>query len=136
MGSAEKTAHGRTRKHIFAIDHDPDFLDIVRELLQSERYNVTATNYVARTWDQIALLHPDLLIVDVRPQSQPAWDLLERLHSEQETKDIPVIITSTDRQLLQRAQRERERYGGNDIVTKPLDVDALLEAIHALIGEP
>ena len=53
------------RKHIFALNGAPEFLNIVRELFQEEGFNVTTTNYVPRSYDQIAALQPDLLIVDV-----------------------------------------------------------------------
>lgn len=41
--------HQNQLQHIFAVNHDPEFLDIVRVLLQGEMYNVTTTNYVPRT---------------------------------------------------------------------------------------
>ena len=87
------------RQHIFAVNQDPAFLDVVRMLLQEERYNVTTTNYVPRTWDQIAALQPNLLLIDLAPHSQVGWDLLERLHAEGITSRIPVLVTSTDRYL-------------------------------------
>lgn len=34
------------RRHIFAIDGSPDFLNVIRDLFQEEHYNVTTTNYV------------------------------------------------------------------------------------------
>ena len=53
------------RKHIFAINGAPEFLNLVRELFQEEGYNVTTTNYVPKSFNQIAALQPDALIVDV-----------------------------------------------------------------------
>ena len=40
------------RKHIFAINGSPEFLNIVRELFQEEAYNVTTTNFVPNSFDQ------------------------------------------------------------------------------------
>ena len=53
------------RQHVFVVNASPDFLDVVRELLQEEEYNVTTTNFVPKTFDQIATLDPALLIVDL-----------------------------------------------------------------------
>jgi hypothetical protein len=53
------------RKHVLAINGSPEFLNIVRELFQEEAYNVTTTNYVPTSFDQIAALQPDVLLVDV-----------------------------------------------------------------------
>jgi CheY-like chemotaxis protein len=122
------------RQHIFAVNHDPQFLDVVRVLLQDERYNVTTTNYVPRTWDQIAALQPSLLLIDLTPYGQSRWELLEHLHAAGVTSRIPVIVTSTDPHMLARMEQEHDRYGGDTLVAKPLDIDALLDAIRALIG--
>jgi CheY-like chemotaxis protein len=132
--SADDEARQGERKHVFMVNHDPKFLHLGRELLQDARYNVTTTNYVPRTWDQIAALQPDLLVIDLSPFSQAGWDLLEQLHAQGVTGRIPVIVTSTDPGLLARVERERERYGGDKLVTKPFHVEVLLDAIHTLIG--
>lgn len=51
------------------------------------------------------------------------------------TSRIPIVVTSTDRRVLEGVQQENDRYGGDKLVTKPLDIDVLLDAIRALIGE-
>src|SRR5690349_12511262 len=132
--STDEEARQGGRKHIFMVNHDPKFLDLVRDLLQDASYNVTTTNYVPRTWDQIAALQPDLLVIDLSPLSREGWDLLEHLHAQGVTGRIPIIVTSTDPGQLDRVQLDHDRYGGNRLVAKPFHVDVLLDAIHALIG--
>ena len=97
-------------------------------------YNVTTTNFVPRTFDQIASLQPDLLVVDVVVGQQAGWDLLERLHAEASTNRIPVIVVSTTPQLLERAKEQAERYAGSHLLTKPFDFEDLLGMIQELIG--
>ena len=132
--SADEETWRAERKHVFMVNHDPKFLDVVRELLQDASYNVTTTNFVPRTWDQIAALQPDLLVIDLSRLSGAGWDLLEQLHAQGVTHRIPVIVTATDPGLLARVERERDRYGGDKLVTKPFHVEVLLDAIEALIG--
>lgn len=122
------------RKHIFAVNGSPDFLDIVRTLLQDEHYNVTTTNFVPRTFDQIAVLQPDLLLVDLEVGQRLGWELLEHLQQQATTSGIPVIITSTDVQLLERAEREQVRFGGQVRLVKPFDLGELVAAVQHLIG--
>lgn len=107
---------------------------MVRVLLQDEHYNVTTTNYVPRTWDQIAALQPSLLLIDLTPRTQACWDLLAQLHAEGVTSRIPVVVTSTLPSLLKRVQEEPDHYGGHKLITKPLDLDVLLGTIRDLIG--
>jgi CheY-like chemotaxis protein len=60
---------------------------------------------VPRTWDQIAALQPDLLVIDLSPLSRAGWDLLEQLHAQGVTGRIPIIVTSTDPGQLERVER-------------------------------
>ena len=129
---AERRQMGR--KHVFAVNGSPAFLDVVRQLLQDERYNVTTTNYVPHTFDQIASLAPDLLLVDLATGRRAGWELLERLHAAAATRRVPVLITSTDPHLLAEAEATAARYGGDRFLVKPFDLDVLLEAVRELIG--
>ena len=52
------------RKHVFAINASPPFLNIIRELFQ-EGYNVTTTNFAPNSFAQIEALQPDALIIDI-----------------------------------------------------------------------
>jgi DNA-binding response OmpR family regulator len=122
------------RKHIFAINGSPDFLNIIRDLFQEEHYNVTTTNYVPNSFQQIAALEPDALIVDIVVGQQVGWDLLERLHAEAATTGIPVLIVSTDPRLLERAQEQAARYGDHRYLIKPFGLDDLLTHIQEMIG--
>ena len=122
------------RKHIFAINGSVDFLNIVRELFQEENYNVTTTNFVPDTFDQIAALGPNLLIIDLALGMQAGWELLEQLGQDAQTQNIPVIVVSTRPQLLETARADPARYGGQRFLRKPFDVDDLLTAVDELIG--
>src|SRR5215216_927749 len=99
------------RKHIFAINGSPDFLNIVRDLFQEEDYNVTTTNFVPNSFAQI-----------------------QALHAEAETNDIPVLVLSTSPRLLERAREQAERYGNHRYLDKPFDLEALLTNIRGMVG--
>jgi DNA-binding response OmpR family regulator len=123
------------RKHVFAINGSPDFLNVIRELFQEEAYNVTTTNFVPNSFAQIAAVQPDALIVDVAVGERAGWALLEELHAGAATTGIPVLVLSTSPRLLENAQEQAERYGTHRYLDKPFDVEALLTHIRAMIGE-
>jgi DNA-binding response OmpR family regulator len=123
------------RKHVFCVNGSSDFLELIRELLEEEHYNVTTTNFVPRTFQQIAALQPSLLVIDLAIRRQAGWELLERLQREAKTNQIPVIVASTDPSLLEQVQADPHRYGGDYFISKPLDLDELLAGIRGLIGE-
>jgi CheY-like chemotaxis protein len=123
-----------TRKHIFAVDGAPEFLELVRALFEFEHYNVTTTNYIPTTFDQIAAGAPDLIIVDLVIGERQGWELLEHLHSAAATLNIPVIVTSTLPELLERAHADVARFGSSRIIAKPFDVEDIIHTAVELIG--
>ena len=92
---ARATPEQMRRQHIFVVNGSVAFLDVVRELLQDEFYNVTTTNIVPQTFDQIESARPPLLIVDLIHGERAGWDLLAELRHEAGTRDIPVILVSS-----------------------------------------
>ena len=83
------------RKHVFAVNSSPDFLLIVRELLEGEGYAVTTNDFTPNVFTQIVMRQPDALIVDIAPGESTGWDLLRRLHTEAATTNVPLLVTST-----------------------------------------
>jgi len=116
------------------IDASRMILGVMRELLEFDRYAVTATTFVPESFAQIEALQPNLLIIDLAIHQHVGWDLLERLALEALTRSIPVIVTSTDPKLLQRAEANQVQYGGQGWIAKPFDVDELLHVVHDLVG--
>ena len=121
-------------KHVFVVNGAPVFLEFLRELFQDEQYNVTTTNYAPRTFDMIEALKPDLIIADLVVFDHAGWDLLEALHEAASTRNIPVIVVSTDARLLERAEAEQARYGGSRFMAKGMEVEDLLATVSRLIG--
>jgi CheY-like chemotaxis protein len=124
------------RKHVFCVNGAPAFLDILRELFQDEHYNVTTTNFVPNTQDMIEALRPDLVLVDLEVGLRAGWELLEALTASAATAGMPVVITSTDARLLDTAEADPTRYGGQAHLVKPLDIEELLRIVQGLIGTP
>jgi DNA-binding response OmpR family regulator len=133
--NAARHAPAQTQQHVFVIQTEITFLDVVRELLVDERYHVTTTDFLPRTFDAIAAFQPDLVILDLMFGRQAGWELLVQLTDAVITRDIPVIVTSTDPGLLHQAGDLQSRYGGRRFLIKPFDLDILLNAVHELIGQ-
>ncbi len=123
------------RRHILVVSSAVEFVGLLRELLLDERYNVTTTNFVARTFQQIEALEPDLLMIDLIVQQQAGWSLLRQLQETAAVRDVPVIVTSTDHQLLEQAEQGRGDFPASTrYVVQPFDIEQLLESVDTLIG--
>jgi CheY-like chemotaxis protein len=123
---------GTPRKHLFVVNGSPDFLRIVRELFEEEGYGVTTSEFVPTVFARIVMRHPDALIIDLAPGDPAPWDLLEQLHAETQTTDIPILVTSTSPQLLDQAQARYETH--HSYLAKPMDFDALVRAVGEMVG--
>ncbi|HEV2108233.1 MAG TPA: response regulator [Thermomicrobiales bacterium] len=132
MSQTEQT-RGKN-KHIFMVNRSAELLEVVRGLLQDEEYNVTTTNFVPETFDQVAALDPDLLIIDLVIGQRSSWALLERLTADATMHRIPIIVLSTNADLLEEAQADPARYGAQRFIRKPFDLEDLLSAVEELIG--
>ena len=123
------------RRHILLVNRDPALLALVRVLLQEERYNVTTTNAVPRTFALIAAARPALIVVDLAVAERSGWDLLIRLHAGAATAAIPVIVTARDRRLLAHAREHPDLFGAGVHLAVPFTVESLLGTVLELIGE-
>jgi twitching motility two-component system response regulator PilH len=128
----DRTQEGR--KHIFVINGAPEFLNLMRDIFQDARYNVTTTNFVPNSFDQIAALRPDALVVDIVVGQQAGWELLERLHEGVSTTGIPVLVVSTSSRLLDEAREQAARFGTHHYLVKPFNLDELMACIQEMIG--
>lgn len=124
-----------SRHHIFVVNSSASFLDIIRELLQDEHYNVTTTNFLPETFATIEAAKPSLLLIDLAVGEQAGWDLLASLREGATTHRIPVILVSTTPSLLDRAREEHAALGGDRYLIKPFDLDDLLAMVQDLIGK-
>lgn len=122
------------RKRIFVVNGSPAFLELMRDFLAWESYEVTIGLTASVDFDRILAFEPHLIIVDLVVFEESGWHLLEHLHENANTNQIPVVIVSTSEALLDRARTHVERYGGDYYLAKPVDLDDLLKKVHAAIG--
>ncbi len=124
------------RRHVLIINRDAALLDGARALLQDELYNVTTTSLVPRTPWMIQALQPDLIVVDLAFDEPVLWKFVENLVTAPHTQNIPLIFTSADPDLLERAQRIPRLMGRRFTFLKPFRATDLVDCVPALIGPP
>jgi signal transduction histidine kinase/CheY-like chemotaxis protein len=116
-----------TGKHgsILVIDDDWATLELIGRLLAGAGYSVNvATNGV----DGLRLareLRPDAITLDALMPGMDGWSVLEKLKSDLELCDIPVVMVS----FADEASRGFA-LGAADYLAKPVQRERLLEVIH------
>ncbi|MDQ0641203.1 two-component system response regulator VicR [Pedobacter sp. W3I1] len=117
-------------KRILVIDDDEDILSILDILFAEEGYEVVLQN-TGTTADQVKLIGPDLILLDVRIVgfSKTGDEICAEIKRELELNDIPVLLVSAEHDVHQRAST----CGANGYVNKPFDINKLLEKVKEFI---
>ena len=122
------------RARIVVINDDTDFLSLMSELLtEVGEYDVEVCREADHAYRFVKDQIPDLVILDIRIEGQErGWAILECLTLDPKTYGIPVIVCSAAIRELQAHQELLDRYG-IDVLTKPFDLDALLEKVEVAL---
>lgn len=75
---------------------------------------------------------PDLILMDLSLPVMDGWEATRLLKSTDETKHIPVIVLTAH--AMAGDEAEAYRAGCDDFDTKPVDLNRLLDKIHAALG--
>ena len=77
---------------------------------------------------------PDLILLDIQLPGIDGFEVLRRLRADAATRDIPVIAVSAN---AMPADIERGRLAGfDDYLTKPIDQQVLVAALHRALRRP
>ena len=121
---------------IAVINDDTAFLDLMRDLLETEGGYETV---ICREWEDahrfVKEQRPSLLILDIRIGGEErGWAILNMLTLDPDTRPIPVIVCSAAIQSLHEHQDLLSKYG-ICALPKPFDVEALLETVARMLPE-
>ena len=117
-------------KRIIVINDTPEILDLFRDILEAEGYEVMLYAYDPKHIDEIERRQPDLIILDYLIGGEPlGWQFLQMLKMTRATEHIPVIICTAAVSQIQELEA-RLRSLGVGVVLKPFNIDDLLEEIE------
>ena len=124
-----------TPPRIAVIDDDAVFLDLMQDLLGAgEGYDVITSSDWLDSFAFLKQAQPDLVILDLMMgREQTGWAILQLLHEDEATRDIPVIVCSAAAPALDQ-HAERLRHGLVSALAKPFDVDILLIEIERMLA--
>lgn len=117
------------RQTVLIVDDTPQNITVLGELLQSH-YTVRAANSGERA---LRAAHtdprPDIILLDVMMPGMDGYEVLRRLHAEEETRDIPVIFVTA----MDSAESEEHglELGAVDYITKPIQPAIVLARVRA-----
>jgi CheY-like chemotaxis protein len=125
----------RESARVVVVNDDTDFLTLMKELLTDVGgYEVAICREGNKAYQFVKEQQPDLVILDIRIDGQETgWTILECLTLDPATSPIPLIVCSAAIRELAAHQAHLAHYGV-DVLTKPFDLDTLLEKCQAALA--
>ena len=128
------TADGQ-QPHILCINHAPEILSLMRDLLEDEGFRVSTLTTVERDLDAIVALAPDAIVVDYMwTTSDNEWTFLTMLRMDPRARPIPVILCTGAVTEVRDLEQHLTSIGVR-VVLKPFDIEVLVQAVHDALAD-
>jgi CheY-like chemotaxis protein len=121
---------------ILVVDDDPDFVEIMRTILESNDYQVLTAANGTQALAQVKAQHPDLLILDIMMSTVlDGLDVSEKLSQDPDAKFMPVIMVSSIADTPYAHVFPMEEQPHMDAwLSKPVDPKVLLGKVAELLS--
>jgi CheY-like chemotaxis protein len=128
------------QKHILCVDDDVNFLNSIKNILESYNYKFTKATNPEACFEAISSVLPDLIILDVMmTQVDSGFDICRKLKTEERTKDIPILmLTAIDKQYpfhFGRSSPDPDWMPCDDFLDKPVEAKTLINHIQKLLKD-
>jgi len=123
---------------ILLVDDDPDILDAISMILESQGYKVVTARDGVEGLASLRAEKPALMILDLLMPKMDGFAVCKELQDPRWAKyrDIPILILTSVREEASRRRYELEtglELDVDDYVEKPVSPDILLERVGRLI---
>ena len=118
---------------IFIADDELDFVSTLRSRLEFEGFGVTTAADGKEALQRIIREKPDLILLDIMMPTMNGYQVCRELKGNADTSSIPILMLTAKSQ-------ESDKFwgkeaGADDYVTKPFDMEELMEKIGGLLDE-
>lgn len=120
---------------ILIADDDPDLRRLVRLNLETTSCKIIEASDGANTIEQIALNHPDLIILDVMMPELTGWEILRylRTHRDKDLVSTGVLMLTGIGETLN--ELSSPMYGADDYIDKPFKAQELLFKVRRVLAK-
>ena len=123
---------------ILVVDDDPDILDAVAMILESQEYTVVTARDGIEGLASLKAESPDLMILDLMMPKMDGFAVCKELQDPRwaKFKNVPILILTSVREEASRRRYELEtglELDVDDYIEKPMAPDRLIERVSNLI---
>jgi DNA-binding response OmpR family regulator len=117
------------KKKVLVIDDDEAVLDVMKEALIYEGFEVKTADRADDVQAMISTYQPDLLLIDYILKGINGGEICHQVKDNGREKKLPVIIVSAYPKVL----TSLGDYGCDKFIAKPFDLDDLVGSIKSVL---
>ena len=111
---------------ILVVEDDPQVARLIALVLQRNGYQSKVVADGLSGLQMAKEMHPDMIFADLTIKGMGGDKLCSSLKEQQDTRDIPYIVVSGDRDIADRARQ----CGADDYMGKPFEFDDLIRLVR------
>lgn len=117
-------------KKVLIADDDPAIVESTALILTEFGYDVDTTVDGGSIY-KMEKEYPDLLLLDIWMSGQDGREICKYLKKKEATKYMPIIMVSASKDVAESAKNS----GADDFITKPFDMNFLVNKVVEYVGE-
>lgn len=99
-------------------------------LLRLQGFEVHEANDGREALDCLADFRPHLVLTDLMMPVMDGVELIRRIRADPSKAELPIVAITAD--ATEEAERQARLAGAIDVITKPIDLPALLERLRSI----
>ena len=120
-----RTQLHRESKSVLVVDDDLYLSEIISDVLEAEGHHTRRAGNGLEALEQIEADTPQLILLDLMMPVMNGWELAETLRADPRWSSIPIVIITAN----YHADRKQQVLGAKAVITKPFDIDRLVEVV-------
>lgn len=117
-------------KVVLVVEDDQSIRNVISDVLEDRGFLVMGAANGAEALDQLNAQRPDVVVLDLLMPVMHGWDFMENYAERTGGECIPIVVVSVNPAL----PRSFTRFGVRSVVSKPFDVDVLLDSVERAMG--
>src|ERR1700730_17759570 len=114
---------------VLIVEDEEPIRDVITDVLEERGFQVLPAANGAEALELLDTVRPDVMVLDLLMPVMHGWAFMESYIERTDGHPIPIVVVSVNPVL----PRSFDRLGVRRIVSKPFDVDALVDAVEEAV---
>jgi CheY-like chemotaxis protein len=120
------------RGRLLVVDDDPQVVDLVRQLLDDQSYEIKSASDGEEALEEIARQRPDVVLLDLLMPRMDGFGVIEALRHDPRYRDIPVVVL-TAKALTPEEKTSLQQHVLKIVQKRGLERDALIQDLRTAL---